>query len=243
MFRLHLKRIPDVFLDLEVLNPEKIDGMNSSELKNLPIRQGNSEIPLSEFFEIEEIEGDALIIIGDLSRTRNLGFKMRKGKIIVEGDAGMHVGCQMKGGEIVIRGNADSWIGCEMRGGKIEISGRAGDYVGSAYRGSEKGMMGGEIKIGGSAGNFIGEFMSGGVIEISSDTGVHAGSNMTGGEIKIGGTAILPGGGMRGGVIRVERIVDMLPTFKFEGEEDGYSVFSGDYAVNGKGRIYARELR
>lgn len=242
MFRLNLKRIPEIFLDLELLTPEKTDGMSLSELRDLPLKQGNSEVSLSEFFEVEETEGDALIITGDLSRTRNLGWKMRKGKIIVEGNAGMHVGCQMKGGEIVIRGDADSWIGCEMRGGKIEISGKAGDYVGSAYRGSERGMMGGEIKIGGSAGNFVGEFMSGGVIEISLDAGVHAGSNMSGGEIRIGGTAVLPGGGMRKGTMRIERVLEMLPTFKFEGEENGYSVFSGDYAVNGKGRIYAREL-
>jgi|Deesub1362B_J571_1020462.scaffolds.fasta_scaffold00058_50 formylmethanofuran dehydrogenase subunit C len=242
MFRLILKKVPELFVDLETLRPEEIEDMTLNEVRSLPLKVGNSEISLSEIFEVEENDEEELILMGDLSRTRNLGLKMRRGRIIVEGRVGMHIGCQMKGGEILIRGNVDSWCGCEMGGGRIVIEGSAGDYIGSGYRGSERGMRGGEILINGSAGDFIGEFMSGGVIEIKGDVGVHAGSNMIGGEIKIGGVATIPGGGMREGIMKIEKIKEMLPSFKYEFEEDGYFVFSGDYAVNGKGRIYVRRI-
>jgi len=242
MFKLILKKTPNIYLDLEILKPEELETMSLSEVLKLPIRVGNSEVNLEEFFEVEEISGEKLVMVGDLSRTRNLGWKMREGKIIVEGNAGMHLGCQMKGGEILVKGSADSWIGCEMRGGGIEILGDAGDYVGSGYRGSEGGMRGGEIKIRGSAGDFVGEFLAGGVIEVSQNAGIHAGSNMRGGEIRIGGVATIPGGGMKGGVMRIERVDEMLPTFKKDAQEGDYFVFSGDYAVNGKGRIYVKRI-
>jgi len=41
---------------------------------------------------------------------------MNAGRIVIEGDIGMHCGNFMSAGEIIIKGNADAWLGREMRG-------------------------------------------------------------------------------------------------------------------------------
>ena len=127
---------------------------------DLTVYEGNKERKLEDIF-YTTIEGPAVvpdqvevILKGDTGRIKRVGEYMAAGRIIIEGDIGMHCGNFMSGGEIVIGGNADAWLGREMRGGRIICSGNAGHYCGAGYRGEKRGMRGGTIEVTGNAGDF-----------------------------------------------------------------------------------------
>lgn len=74
------------------------------------------------------------------------------------------IGYQLKQGKMVLQGNAGDYV-CElMSGGKITIEGNAGFYVG--YN-----MSGGQIIIQGNAGDYLGTYMSGGLVDIEGQIG------------------------------------------------------------------------
>ena len=83
---------------------------------------------------------DELEIRGDADKVKWIGRGMTRGRITIDGNAGMHLGAYMKGGTIEVSGNASDWLGAEMTGGLIRIRGNAGGQVGAAYRGSLAGM-------------------------------------------------------------------------------------------------------
>jgi len=190
-------------------------------------------------------------IVGDLSRVRKVGARMAHGRMVIEGDVGMHLGESMTGGEIVVNGNVDSWAGCMMEGGRIEVKGNAGDYVGAPYRGSTKGMRDGVIVIHGDAGTEVGCYMRGGMIKVDRNVGDFAGIHMTDGTIYVQGDCTgRAGAGMLNGKIVISgRVPSVLPTFTIDSlrsttRVDGEKVagpfyrFIGDIADNGKGKLF-----
>ncbi len=74
------------------------------------------------------------------------------------------IGYRLKQGKIVLQGNGGDYVGELMSGGKITIHGNAGYYVG--YN-----MSGGHITVKGNAGGHLGTYMSGGVIDIECQIG------------------------------------------------------------------------
>lgn len=74
------------------------------------------------------------------------------------------IGYRLKRGKIALQGNAGDYVGEAMSGGKITIQGNAGYYVG--YNMSE-----GHIVIQGNTGGHLGTYMSGGVIDIEGQIG------------------------------------------------------------------------
>ncbi len=141
---------------------------------------------------IEILRVDGVMLSGYLSefkgivrirvkgRINNLGYRMKRGKIVVEGDVGNWLGYRMEGGEIVVLGNAGNWVGMEMRGGRIVVKGDVGSYLG--YR-----MMGGEITVEGNARYGVGEGMFGGEITVKGNAGKGLGNDMRGGIIRVMG--------------------------------------------------------
>jgi hypothetical protein len=112
---------------------------------------------MSDLFEIrgdiaKEVGEQVIVVEGDTTSVKYIGSSMSSGKIIVEGNAGMHLGSRMTGGEIHVKGSVDNWVGAEMSGGYIRINKDAGDRLGSAYRGSPEGMTGGVIVVDGNVG-------------------------------------------------------------------------------------------
>jgi formylmethanofuran dehydrogenase subunit C len=230
-------------------------GKTTEEISNLEAFEGNRKITLGDLFEIKDVdptlEEVTINIKGNVNKVRNIGFKMSKGQIIIDGDVGMHVGEEMKGGTITVNGNADSWAGSQMKSGTIEIKGNAGDYIGSAYRGSDKGMKNGTIIIHGNAGNEIGNNMRNGYIKVMGNVGIFAGVHMHNGTILIlGESARRAGGHMENGkIILAGKTEDVLPSFsieeikasvKAESEKVNgpFYVFSGDNANDGKGKLF-----
>lgn len=216
--------------------------------ESLTLYRGNKELPLDEIFRVS-IEGAAdsvddveIVIRGDSSRIKRVGEYMDGGRILIEGDIGMHCGNFMSGGVIEIAGNADAWLGREMVGGSVICHGNAGDYCGSGYRGEKRGMRGGSIEVFGNAGDFAGEFLDGGSINIHGNAGDLAGAEMRGGELVIMGDAWRAGANMTDGTCRVHGTVyDMMPTFRNEGtviiEGVKFNHFKGDIANRGKGSL------
>ena len=258
MITLTPKRLFKFPIEAACISPDTFAEKSVREIAALPLWEGNRKRALSELFKIEHkttpSENPSIRISGDVGRVRRIGAKMSSGKIIIEGNAGMHLGEEMKGGTISVAGNVGSWAGCMMRKGTIEIRGNAGDYVGAAYRGSTRGMGGGVIIIHGNAGNEVGCFMRKGLIKIYGNVGQLAGIHMKNGTILIRRNSEgRAGAEMLGGkIILCGYIPSILPTFTIDGVKssvkiDGEKVdgpfyrFLGDLAENGNGKLYVSQ--
>ena len=242
---------PTIPIEAESIIP--LHFLNGSELT---IYEGNKERNLEEIFYVT-IEGPAVVpndvevvLRGDTGRIKRVGEYMAAGRIVIEGDIGMHCGNFMSGGEILIGGNADAWLGREMREGRIFCSGNAGHYCAAGYRGEKRGMRGGIIEVKGNAGDYTGEFLSGGTVHIHGNAGDMAGVEMRGGTLIIEGECTRPCGNMTAGTAMLYgKVHQMLPTFRFQGMQKDViggktimmQVFRGDVANRGKGTILVRD--
>ena len=211
-----LKSIPDVPLEAEVLSPDRLMGLTVEAAAALPVLYGNAKAELGEFFTITPNDRDELRLQGDLTRIKLIGAGMSRGRLVVEGNVGLHLGAGMTGGEILVEGDAADWVGPEMTGGRIEIRGNAGHAVGAAYRGSRIGMRGGEILVHGRAGNEVGNSLRNGLIAIGGDCGDFAGVNLLAGTIIVlGQIGLRSGAGMKRGTIVCMTQPEILPTFTY----------------------------
>lgn len=225
----------------------------------LQVWEGNRRRNLDELFKIEHKTDDAsektaIRVSGNLSKVRRIGAKMSTGRIIIEGNVGMHLGEEIEGGVITVTGNAGSWAGGMMKGGTIEIKGDAGDYVGAAYRGSTKGMSGGTIIVYGNAGNEVGYFMRNGLIKVYGNVGQFAGIHMGKGTIFVQGDSEGRAGAQmrKGKIVVCGNIPSILPTFTVESikpkvkiDEEKvagpFYLFAGDIAEGGEGKLYVSQ--
>ncbi|MDI6859348.1 MAG: formylmethanofuran dehydrogenase subunit C [Methanocellales archaeon] len=200
-------------IEAECISP---DILAEKKIEDLEVYQGNKRRKLSDLFEILDVKTKDVRIEGDVGNVKYIGAKMRSGKIIIDGNAGMHLGSEMEGGEIFVEGDAGDWVGAEMRGGLIRIKGNAGNLVGAAYRGSKVGMRQGMIIVEGDAGHEIGERMKRGIIAILGDVASFAGAHMKGGTILcFGNMGERTGAEMDRGTIIAFNPLQLLPTFRY----------------------------
>jgi formylmethanofuran dehydrogenase subunit C len=217
MLHLKYRGTTNVPVEAECLTPDNLAGKTAAEIGALPVQHGNAQVPLGEFFTIDGDIGDGDIDIeGDCTRVKWIGADMSTGRIVIHGNAGMHLGAEMRGGEIELHGQAGDWVGAEMRGGRIHVHGDAGHLVGAAYRGSRVGMRGGVILIDGKAGNEIGSTMRRGLIAVGGDAGDFAGVSLVAGTVFVfGQPGIRIGAGMKRGTIALFGArPQLLPTFR-----------------------------
>jgi formylmethanofuran dehydrogenase subunit C len=260
---LTLKKEPHIPLETEVLSPDMIAPLSHDEVCALPVVLGKRQYRVDDFFNVEGAGSEDLVIRGDAGRVKWIGLGMTRGRITIEGNAGMHLGAFMKGGTIEVQGNASDWAGAEMTGGHLQICGNAGGQIGAAYRGSTAGMKGGTILIEGSAGIEVGMRMRRGVIAIRGPVRDFAGLQMKGGTIVLmGGAEVRTGAWMVRGTIISLLPLRLLPTFvyacqynpvfvrvyarrlcpigftiPYESQSGSYQRYMGDSAVPGKGEI------
>ena len=207
---------PDVPLEADVIGPDRLAGLSAAEVAAQPVLIGNRGAELGDFFTVSGDANGEVRVEGDLSRVKLLGAAMTAGRLVIDGNAGLHLGSGMTGGEIDVTGNAGDWVGPEMRGGRITVRGDAGHAVGSAYRGSRVGMRGGEITVLGRAGNEVGNGLRSGMIAIGGACGDFAGVNMISGTIVVfGQLGIRCGAGMKRGTIVALSEPELLPTFEY----------------------------
>jgi len=240
---------PFLPIEAETIVPRNfLDGTDTT------VWRGNRELPLDAVFSVS-VEGNAetaaeveVVMRGDTALIKRVGEYMDAGRIVVEGDIGMHCGNFMSGGTIEIGGNADGWLGREMRGGSIICRGDAADYCASGYRGDKKGMTGGVVEVFGSVGDFAAEHLAGGTVIVHGSAGDMAGAEMHGGTLIIYGDCTRPCANMTGGTAFVHGTAyDMLPTFRRVGtirrEGRTFIQFTGDIANRGKGNLFVGDCR
>lgn len=268
MLVLALRETPPVPLEAELISPDVLHGLTREDVLNLEAHLGNRRVRLRDFFEADGEGSEEIVLRGDLSRVKWIGRGMTRGRIVIQGNVGMHLGAEMRGGEILVEGNASDWVGAEMRGGLIRIRGDAGGQVGAAYRGSTRGMQGGTIIVEGSCRNEVGMRMRRGLIYVGGRCGDFAGLQMLGGTIVLSaGAGIRTGAWMRGGTIISFQEIRLLPTFLYactyrpsflrlvarhlqtlgcslpQGlEEARFALYTGDTSVPGKGEILVRAV-
>src|SRR5260370_924984 len=216
MITLTLKEPPSVPLEAEMLSPDAIAPLTVDAIRSLPVYLGKRLRRVDDFFAVDGEPGDVLEIRGDMRRVKWIGRGMTRGRIRVDGHAGMHLGSAMKGGAIEVSGDAGDWLGAEMSGGLIHVHGSAGGQVGAAYRGSLSGMTDGTIVVDGSAGLEVGMRMKRGTIVVGGPARDFAGLQMKGGTIVLrSGAELRTGAWMNRGTIVSLRAVPLLPTFAY----------------------------
>lgn len=212
---------PDLCIDCYAISPDAMAGKTALEIADLEIWEGKIKTRLGDFFEIDGAGGSIpaeteIVIDGDVSRAKYIGYKMTGGSVTVKGNVDMYLGGWMKGGTIHVLGDVDSFCGIQMEGGEIVVDGRAQNHVGCSYRGDWRGMRGGILRIRGDAGNDIGTFMNGGTIVIEGDAFIHVSTHAEGGTVIIKGDVQGRVGGqmVKGDIYVLGSIQHMLPGFK-----------------------------
>lgn len=263
MITLTLVEPPPVPIEAETISPDVTASLSHDAIRALPVYLGKRQRRLGDFFRVDGEASDELEVRGDAGKVKWIGRAMTRGRIVVRGDAGMHLGAYMTGGTIEVFGDASDWVGGEMAGGFIRVHGSVGGQAGAAYRGSASGMRDGTILIGGGAGLELGMRMKRGTIVVGGRVRDFAGLQMRGGTIVLGGGAELRTGAwmMRGTIISLQPI-SLLPTFAYacsyvptfirlyarhleplgfglpSHEASGaYRRYTGDSSVPGKGEI------
>ncbi len=260
-----LKIKPEFTLDVSELTPDKLSGINISQIKNIKLSYGNQKIPVAKLFSISGNDSENIQIHRSCDKLVCVGQGISHGSIEVKGDVGDLLGQHMKGGHIKVKGSSGSWLGNGMSGGRIDITGNAGHHIGAGKPGDAFGMTEGFINIKGSAGDRVGDRMRRGIITIHGKAGDFCGSRMHAGTILVldkAGRNV--GTGMRRGtIILSKKPIHIVATFKSNGNlkmqflrllftqfvmmgkefskfknfDPEVHRFSGDLARNGKGEI------
>lgn len=210
-------RIP---IEAECLTPDRLASLSIAQIAKLLVFVGNQQVELGELCQLRgEPADEELRLVGDWSTVKLVGAGMQSGRIVIDGDVGMHLGAEMAGGEIVVEGNAGDWAGAHMRGGLLRIKGNARDMLGAAYRGNTTGMRGGIILVHGNAGDETAAGMRRGLVAIGGDCGQFAGFSMTAGSLFVfGKVGRRFGAGMKRGTIVLFdlQVPQRLPTFTYD---------------------------
>lgn len=190
-------------IEAECIRLDTVAGKTPAEIAALPVQHGNTVAALGEFFHVTGDAADGEVTVeGDCSRVKWIGTGMRRGRLTIRGNVGMHLGSAMQGGDIEVYGSTGDWVGAEMRGGRIHVHGDAGNLVGAAYHGSRVGMRGGVILIEGKAGSEVGATMRRGLIAIGGPVGDFPGMGLIAGSLFLFGPGgARPGAGMKRGTI------------------------------------------
>lgn len=158
-------------VDCRLLTPNLLAGLSITEINNLSL--GAQKI--SDLFEISgdvsKHESDKstenIVFKNSTSKLDYIGYKMSRGSITIEGDAGDFLGANLQKGTIICQGNAGDRVGDQMRRGLILIDGNAGDYVASR-------MIAGTIGVYGKVGQYIGFSMKRGTLLLTQKPALHA---------------------------------------------------------------------
>jgi len=199
---LRLKEPSSIPIEADSICPDRFAGRSQAEIEALPAYYGRRKVTLGDLFTVEGEHSNHIVVEGYLSHVKRIGQGMSQGRIIIQGDVGMHLGAKMRGGDISVHGDVGNWAGAHMSGGVIRVHGNAGPMLGAAYAGETRGMRGGVIIVEGDAGPRAGERMRRGLIAVQGSLGEFAGARMIAGSIFVFGTlGARAGAGMKRGTI------------------------------------------
>jgi formylmethanofuran dehydrogenase subunit C len=267
MISLALKQLPPTRLSVELLIPERLEGLGEAEIARLPLTAGNRSGTVADWFRIGIAARDdtRLVLSGAADRLDRIGAGMTRGELVVEGDAGAYAGLGMSGGRLIVKGSAGHGAATAMAGGELRIYGDAGDQLGGTLPGERTGMQDGTVVVGGAAGASLGDRMRRGLIVVADAAGPFCGARMVAGTIVVGGRiGPHPGVAMRrGSIVALGGMPRLAASFAESGIHElvimrviGRAIaalgfpdlaarlvvlrrWSGDLAARGKGEILA----
>lgn len=199
MLELTLKGLLEDRIDGSSLTPQQLTSMTLADLMSLPLRTSTSRtLRLDELFWVQWPSGpsDMMVVRGDCSRIDDLGCRMNRGTLVIEGDAGNRVGTFLGGGTLVVAGSVGEEVCMGMRGGTVAIAGNCGDRLGAPPPGERSGIRGGDILIAGNVGTRACHRMRRGTVWIAGDVGDFLAPEMIAGTILVHGRTS-PHWGMR----------------------------------------------
>lgn len=109
-------------------------------------------------------------------------FAMRRGEVILRGQAGRAAGLGMAGGTLSIAGNVGDYFGCEATGGTAVAAGDAGRFAAANNSGAD-------VCIAGDAGDDAAAGMNAGSLLIAGNCGERLGVDLRAGTIYLRGDA------------------------------------------------------
>jgi formylmethanofuran dehydrogenase subunit C len=207
-----LRENPDQRLDLSPLTPDRLAGLDVSAVERIFLHTTRAAVRVGDVFAVASGDPENVVIEGGSSRFDNFGQGMSRGKLLLDGEAGLYAGRAMSGGRLEIRGSVGPFAASGLLGGRIEIGGDAGERLGGSLPGERTGMAGGEVVVRGNAGERAGDHLRRGMIVVEGDAGPAPASRMIAGTMIVCGSAgKLPGYLMRRGTLVLARAAEALP--------------------------------
>jgi len=206
--RFVLRAAPPTRLDLSPLIPERLAGLGSGAIERIELGNRRHDIRVGDVFGVLAGDPDQVAIEGGSARFDFVGAGMRRGSLVLEGEAGHCAGRKLAGGRLEIRGDAGGWAASGLMAGHVEITGNAGQMLGGPLAGERVGMAGGILIVRGTAGERAGDRMRRGLLVIEGSAGDWVASRMLAGTIVVCGQAgALPGYLMRRGTLLLGQAV------------------------------------
>jgi formylmethanofuran dehydrogenase subunit C len=201
--------------DLSALTPEKLKGLKPKEIEALAIGITRDKVAVGDVFKLKGDDAAKLRLVGTTIACDKIGYGLKDGEIVVDGDAGVYLGATMRGGKISVSGSVGAYAGGSMAGGLIDIARNAGERAGGVVVGQNHGMRGGRLMIGGNAGAVLGERMRRGLLVVNGAAADYAGARMIAGTIVLRGKVGSYAGFnlRRGSLVLTREPENLLPTF------------------------------
>ena len=187
--RFRLRDAPEGRLDLSVLTPHRLAGLDEAAVGRLRLAGGRSGPSVGDLFEMSAGEADTVVVEGGSALLDHVGAGLEGGLLVLEGDAGDFAGRSMTGGRLELRGSVGRLAASGLRGGTVEIARDAGALLAGPEAGERTGMDGGVVLLRGSAGAQACDRMRRGVVVVEGDVAEHAGSRMVAGTLVVCGQA------------------------------------------------------
>lgn len=219
---LTLREQPGRALDVSLLSPDRLAGLDQAAIGALSLHNGNCRQQLADLFDISGDDAQQLVILNSSRHLHGIGTGMSSGEIRIEGNCGDYLGKNMRNGYIEVTGNTGHWCASGMHAGLIVAAGNCGDFAGAALPGDRQGMRGGTLLVRGNSGDRTGDHLRRGQILVEGNSGAYCGSRMTAGTIAVlGKVGPKPGYAMKRGTLLLSRQPEVLPvTFNDCGEHN-----------------------
>jgi formylmethanofuran dehydrogenase subunit C len=220
--RFRLRGEPERRLDLSVLTPHRLAGLDEAAIGRLPLAGGRGAPSVGDLFELSPGDAGTVVIEGGSALLDHVGAGLEGGSLVLEGDAGDFAGRSMTGGRLELRGSVGRLAASGLRGGTVEIAGDAGALLAGPAPGERAGMDGGTVLLRGSAGPQAADRMRRGLVVIEGDAGTHAASCMVAGTLVVCGRAgASPGTLLRRGTVVLGHAVPAPDGFLPSGRTPG----------------------
>lgn len=126
-------------VDCRALTPDTLAGKTLADIK--AVRLG-SQLTVADVFDVSGEAASHIVFKQARALLHHVGYQMKVGQIIIEGDVGDFIGAAMQGGVLICKGNVGERAGDTMRRGMLLIEGDVGDYCASSMKAGTLGVLG-----------------------------------------------------------------------------------------------------